>query len=75
VPFILLAEILFQIFQIGSNYWMAWAALALEDEEPSVGGTKLILVYIALAIGSSFYVLARSMLLVTVGYKKSYTTL
>ncbi|KAL5549603.1 hypothetical protein UlMin_004834 [Ulmus minor] len=69
VPFILLAEILFQILQIGSNYWMAWAAPASEDEEPSVGGTKLILVYVALAIGSSFCVLARSMLLVTAGYK------
>ncbi|KAL5547288.1 hypothetical protein UlMin_006975 [Ulmus minor] len=69
VPFILLAETLFQILQIGSNYWMAWAAPASEDEEPSVGGTKLILVYVALAIGSSFCVLARSMLLVTAGYK------
>ncbi|KAL5548581.1 hypothetical protein UlMin_003812 [Ulmus minor] len=69
VPFILLAEILFEILQIGSNYWMAWASPVSEDEEPNVGGTKLILVYVALAIGSSFCVLARSMFLVTAGYK------
>ena len=25
VPFILLAQVLFQVLQIGSNYWMAWA--------------------------------------------------
>ena len=42
VLFILLAEILFQILQIGSNYWMAWVVPASEDEEPSVGGTKLV---------------------------------
>ncbi|KAE8698365.1 ABC transporter C family member 7 [Hibiscus syriacus] len=30
IPFILLAQILFQVFQIGSNYWMAWASPAIE---------------------------------------------
>ncbi|GMN63550.1 hypothetical protein TIFTF001_032620 [Ficus carica] len=69
VPLIILAQILFQLLQIGSNYWMAWASPVSEDDEAAVGGTTLILVYVALAIGSSFCVLVRAMLLVTAGYK------
>ncbi|KAJ4725240.1 ABC transporter C family member 3 [Melia azedarach] len=69
VPFILLAQILFQILQIGSNYWMAWATPVSEDVKPPVGGPTLIIVYVALAIGSSFCILARSTLLATAGYK------
>ncbi|KAK7395419.1 hypothetical protein VNO78_15977 [Psophocarpus tetragonolobus] len=44
VPFILLAEILFQALQIGSNYWMAWATPISTDVEPPIGGTTLIVV-------------------------------
>lgn len=69
VPFILLAQILFQALQIGSNYWMAWATPISQDVEPPVEGTTLIAVYVALAIGSSFCILVRAMLLVTAGYK------
>ncbi|KHN43880.1 ABC transporter C family member 3 [Glycine soja] len=69
VPFILLAQILFQALQIGSNYWMAWATPISADVEPHVEGTTLIVVYVGLAIGSSFCILARAILLVTAGYK------
>ncbi|KAG6497311.1 hypothetical protein ZIOFF_045210 [Zingiber officinale] len=69
VPLILLAQVLFQVLQIGSNYWMAWAAPVSEDEQPPVSGSTLIYVYVALAVGSSFCVLMRAMLLVTAGYK------
>ncbi|XP_010914891.1 ABC transporter C family member 3 [Elaeis guineensis] len=69
VPLILLAQILFQILQIGSNYWMAWAAPASKDEEPHVNSAMLIYVYIALALGSAFCILIRSLFLVTAGYK------
>ncbi|XP_061375641.1 ABC transporter C family member 3 isoform X2 [Gastrolobium bilobum] len=69
VPIILLAQILFQVLQIGSNYWMAWATPISSDVEPPVGGTTLIAVYVGLAIGSSFCILVRSMLLATAGYK------
>ncbi|XP_008792063.2 ABC transporter C family member 3-like isoform X4 [Phoenix dactylifera] len=69
VPPILLAQILFQILQIGSNYWMAWAAPVSKDEEPHVNSAVLIYVYIALALGSAFCILIRSLLLVTAGYK------
>ncbi|KAK7371932.1 hypothetical protein VNO80_05299 [Phaseolus coccineus] len=69
VPFILLAQILFEGLQIGSNYWMAWATPISMDVELPVEGTTLIVVYVCLAIGSSFCILARTILLVTTGYK------
>ncbi|KAL3503595.1 hypothetical protein ACH5RR_038044 [Cinchona calisaya] len=69
VPFILLAQILFQVLQIGSNYWMSWATPVSEDVAPRVTGSTLIIVYVSLAIGSSFCILIRSLLLATVGYK------
>lgn len=69
VPLILLAQILFQVLQIGSNYWMAWAAPTSADVEPPVSSSMLIYVFVALAIGSSFCILVRAVLLVTAGYK------
>ncbi|XP_061990937.1 ABC transporter C family member 3-like [Rosa rugosa] len=69
VPFILLAQILFQLLQIGSNYWMAWATPVSADMKPTVTSSTLIIVYVALAVGSSFCILFRSLLLATAGYK------
>ncbi|KAM4092226.1 hypothetical protein ACJW30_06G023100 [Castanea mollissima] len=69
VPFILLAQVLFQVLQIGSNYWMAWATPVSQDVKPAVGSSTLMIVYVSLAIGSSFCILVRSMLLGTAGYK------
>ncbi|GFZ05328.1 multidrug resistance-associated protein 3 [Actinidia rufa] len=69
VPFILLGHILFQLLQIGSNYWMAWATPVSKDVEPPVSGSSLMTVYVVLAIGSSFCILARALLLATTGYK------
>ncbi|GLT83654.1 hypothetical protein SLE2022_019310 [Rubroshorea leprosula] len=69
VPFILLAQTFFQVLQIGSNYWMAWATPVSEDVMPLVEASTLIMVYVALAILSSFCVFARAMLLNTAGYK------
>ncbi|KAK4439716.1 ABC transporter C family member 3 [Sesamum alatum] len=69
VPFPLLAQILFQILQIGSNYWMAWATPVSKDVAPHVQGSTLILVYVALSVGSSFCVFARALLMVRIGYK------
>ncbi|KAM5570157.1 hypothetical protein ABKV19_017257 [Rosa sericea] len=69
VPFILLAQILFQLLQIGSNYWMAWATPVSADMKPTVTISTLIIVYVALAVGSSFCVLFRALLLPTAGYK------
>ncbi|XWS11329.1 hypothetical protein CRYUN_Cryun38cG0074400 [Craigia yunnanensis] len=69
VPLILLAQILFQSFQIGSNYWMAWASPVSADVKPHVGSFTLIIVYLAFALASAFSVFARAMLLNTAGYK------
>ncbi|XP_050246580.1 ABC transporter C family member 3-like [Quercus robur] len=69
VPIILLAQVLFQTLQIGSNYWMAWATPISQDVKPAVSSSTLIIVYVSLAIGSSFCILVRSMLLGTAGYK------
>jgi len=69
VPFILLSQVLFQVLQIGSNYWMAWATPESKDVKPPVKGSTLIIVYVALAVGSSFCILSRTSLLFTAGYK------
>ncbi|GLT83652.1 hypothetical protein SLE2022_019290 [Rubroshorea leprosula] len=57
------------VLQIGSNYWMAWTTPVSEDVMPLVEASTLIMVYVALAISSSFCVFARAMLLNTAGYK------
>ena len=66
-PFILLAQILFQLLQIGSNYWMAWATPVSAEVKTVIGPYVLIVVYVDFAIGSSCCILARAMLLVTAG--------
>ncbi|XP_070006835.1 ABC transporter C family member 3-like [Nicotiana sylvestris] len=69
VPFMLLAQVGFQLLQIGSNYWMAWATPVSKSEPPPVGSSTLIIVYVALGIASALCILARTMFLVTAGYK------
>ncbi|KAJ0977794.1 hypothetical protein J5N97_013268 [Dioscorea zingiberensis] len=69
VPLILLAHVLFQVLQIGSNYWMARVAPATEEVEPLVNGSTLVYVFVALALGSSLCILWRDLLLVTAGFK------
>ncbi|XP_054799933.1 ABC transporter C family member 3-like isoform X2 [Prosopis cineraria] len=69
VPFVLLAKILFQILQIGSNYWIAWATPISLDVKPPVKPFMLIIVYVAMAIGSAFCILAVAIFLFTAGYK------
>jgi ABC-type bacteriocin/lantibiotic exporter with double-glycine peptidase domain len=69
VPFVLLAQIIFQVLQIASNYWMAWAAPVSKHVEPLVSMPTLIYVFVALSVGSSLCVLIRELLLVTAAYK------
>ncbi|XP_074367517.1 ABC transporter C family member 3-like isoform X2 [Apium graveolens] len=69
MPVILLAQVLFQVIQIGSNYWMAWATPVSENVGPPVRSSTLIIVYMVLAVASSFCVFCRSMSLATAGYK------
>ncbi|KAF5815115.1 putative ABC-type xenobiotic transporter [Helianthus annuus] len=69
VPFIILAQVLFQALQIGSNYWMAWASSGSPSDQAPVTGSTLIIVYAGLAVGSALCILARGLLLATAAYK------
>ncbi|KAJ3698518.1 hypothetical protein LUZ61_002223 [Rhynchospora tenuis] len=69
VPLVLLAQIFIQVLEIASNYWMVWAAPVSEDMAPPVSSMVLIMVFAAMALGSSLCTLAWALLLVTAGYK------
>nr|BAD21727.1 putative MRP-like ABC transporter [Oryza sativa Japonica Group] len=69
VPLILLAQIIFQVLQIGSNFWMACAAPISKDVNPPVNSLKMVLVYVVLAFVSSLFIFIRSHLLVMAGCK------
>jgi ABC-type bacteriocin/lantibiotic exporter with double-glycine peptidase domain len=69
VPFVLIAQILFQVLQIASNYWMALASPVSKDVEPPVSMSTLIYVFVALAGASSLCILVRALFLVTAAYK------
>lgn len=69
VPIILVVQILFQVLNIGSNYWMAWVTPVSKDVKPPVSGSTLILVYVVLATASSFCILFRAMLAAMTGFK------
>ncbi|KAM7275095.1 hypothetical protein ACFE04_016961 [Oxalis oulophora] len=67
VPIIIIALSSFQALQIASNYWMAWASPTTSDDKSAFGMNVILLVYSLLSITSSFCVLVRSMLVVTIG--------
>uniref|UniRef100_A0A1D1Z236 ABC transporter C family member 9 n=2 Tax=Anthurium amnicola TaxID=1678845 RepID=A0A1D1Z236_9ARAE len=71
VPFILTAQSLFQILQVASNYWMAWASPPTDGIEPTVRLNILFLVYIILSFVSSLCVLLRATLIATAGLQTS----
>ncbi|KAL5730763.1 hypothetical protein ACHQM5_003555 [Ranunculus cassubicifolius] len=66
---VLVAQIIFQGLQIGSNYWMAWNTPVSKDAKSLVETSTLILVYTALGLGSCIFVLIRSIATATAGYK------
>ncbi|KAK4592482.1 hypothetical protein RGQ29_016861 [Quercus rubra] len=67
VPFIILAQSSFQILQVASNYWMAWASPPTSETEPKLAMDFILLVYVVLAVGSSLCVLARAVLVAKAG--------
>ncbi|XP_057844823.2 putative ABC transporter C family member 15 isoform X3 [Cryptomeria japonica] len=71
IPIILLAHIVYQLLQIGSNYWMAWATPLTEEQRPPVTKSFLILVYITLALCSSLCILVRTILLCLTGFESA----
>ncbi|KAH6822716.1 multidrug resistance-associated protein 3 [Perilla frutescens var. hirtella] len=68
-PVALLAQIMFLLLQIGSNYWMAWATPASKTVAPRVKGSILILVYVLLSVGAALCTFGRALTVVTIGYK------
>ncbi|XP_058084431.1 putative ABC transporter C family member 15 isoform X1 [Magnolia sinica] len=70
-PIIIIAQSLFQILQIASNYWMAWATPPTTGTAPTVSMSIVFLVYILLAVGSSLCVLVRATLIAITGLRTS----
>ncbi|KAK8945563.1 ABC transporter C family member 9 [Platanthera guangdongensis] len=67
VPVIITAQSLFQVLQVASNYWMAWAAPPTTDAPEKIRTSLLFTVYIILSLGSALCVLVRAMLVAIVG--------
>lgn len=67
IPLIIIAQALFQFLQIASNWWMAWANPQTEGDQPKVSPMVLLLVYMALAFGSSWFIFIRAVLVATFG--------
>ncbi|KAF1002288.1 putative ABC transporter C family member 15 [Apium graveolens] len=66
VPIILLAQSSFQVLQIASNYWMAWAC-PTDDDEKLTGMNYILLIYVLFSVGSSLCVLVRASLVAITG--------
>lgn len=67
IPPIIIAQALFQFLQICSNWWMAWANPQIEGDQPKVSPAVLLLVYMALSFGSSWFIFIRAILVATFG--------
>lgn len=67
IPLIILSQTLFQVLQIASNWWMAWANPQTEGGHPRTSSLTLLVVYMALAFGSSWFVFVRALLVATFG--------
>ncbi|CAN6548791.1 unnamed protein product [Malus baccata var. baccata] len=67
VPVILLCQVLFQGLQMGSNYWIAWAA----EKESRVSKQRLIWVFALLSGGSSIFILGRAVFLASIAIQTS----
>lgn len=69
IPLIILAQVSFQLFQIASNWWMAWANPQTKGDEAKTSNMTLLVVYMFLAFGSSCFVFIRAILVATFGLK------
>lgn len=67
IPCIILAQTLFQVLQIASSWWMAWANPQTTGDKPKTSNVELIVVYTALAFGSSCFIFIRAVLVATFG--------
>ncbi|PSS10083.1 ABC transporter C family member 9 like [Actinidia chinensis var. chinensis] len=67
VPLTVLAQSTFQVLQIASNYWMAWACPTAGDTEVTEGINYILIVYTLLSVGSSLCILVRAILVAVTG--------
>ncbi|KAL8029181.1 hypothetical protein ABFX02_14G211400 [Erythranthe guttata] len=67
IPCIILAQTLFQVLQIASSWWMAWANPQTAGDKAKTSSMVLIVVYMALAFGSSWFIFIRAVLVATFG--------
>ncbi|KAL6978746.1 Multidrug resistance-associated protein 5 [Sarracenia purpurea var. burkii] len=67
IPLIILAQTLFQMLQIASNWWMAWANPQAPGDQPRASNMVLLVVYMALAFGSALFIFVRAVLVATFG--------
>ncbi|XAR56776.1 Xenobiotic-transporting ATPase [Bertholletia excelsa] len=58
MPFLLLSQILFQLFLIGADYWITLATSVLKDVASPVGHSMLIMIYVAFGIGCALCISA-----------------
>ncbi|CAJ1935619.1 unnamed protein product [Sphenostylis stenocarpa] len=62
VPVILICQILFQVMQMGSNYWMSWAT----EQRGRVNNKQLMETFVLLSCGGTIFILGRTVLMAAV---------
>lgn len=67
IPLIIIAQTLFQVLQIASNWWMAWANPQTPGATPRTSNMVLLVVYMAFAFGSACFIFIRAILVATFG--------
>ena len=67
IPLIILAQALFQVLQIASNWWIAWANPQIEGRLPKTSPMVLLGVFMALAFGSFCFIFVRFVPVATSG--------
>ncbi|XP_057516666.1 ABC transporter C family member 3-like [Amaranthus tricolor] len=72
VFFIILANILLQVLQLGSTYWLAWAAPSA-DIQPVVSRSTLMIVYASFTLGICFCTVFVDIFIVIIGYRTATT--
>ena len=71
IPVIVVAQLLFQLLQISSNWWMAWASPPGDGHKSRSDNMKMILVYMGLAFASAVCVFLRAFFVSVFGLKAS----
>lgn len=69
IPAIILAQLAFQLLQISSNLWMAWASPPADGHQSRSHSARMIMVYTALAFASAFCVFLRAFFVAVFGLK------